>query len=72
MKACGEVACVKKTDRRMCKGSYLKYEIIEDVLRIVHKETIAVIGAIGQSPHWMTSLAGSGIKMEQIVQVCLL
>ena len=45
----GEIACVKKNDRMMCRGLYLKDEPYGDVLRI--NEAIAVEGAIGQSPN---------------------
>ena len=39
---------------------------IGDVLRIVNNKAIAVEGAVGQSPrpNQITSLTGSGIKME--------
>ena len=61
----GEVTNVRITDRMMCRGPYSKYELSGDFLRIIHNEAIAVDGAIGQSPIQMTSLAGSGIKMEE-------
>ena len=48
----------------MCRELYLKDEPNGAVLRIVCIEGIAVEGAIGESPNWMTSLAGSIIKKE--------
>ena len=46
----------------MPKELHLKDEPNWDIPRIVHNGAIAVEGAIGQSPKWMTSLAGSGVK----------
>ena len=60
----GEVTCVKKTDKMMCRRLNWKDEPNGDILRIVYNEAIAVKGALGQSPNQMTSLAGSVLKTE--------
>ena len=62
---CGEVACVKKTDRMMCRGPYLKYETFGDLLMIIHNKAIAVEGAEGQNSNRITLLASLGSKMER-------